>query len=66
MTEVEDHLLRWTTFSVPVQVSFVTTAGHDAKENTFGAGTKVTLKGDGLDEEEDVQVLCHNVNASHI
>ena len=56
LTEEEDQLLRWTTFSYPVQVSFVTTAGSDPKENTFGAGTKVTLKDDGLDEEEDVQV----------
>lgn len=56
LTEEEDQLLRWTTFSFPVQVSFVTTSGSDPKENTFGAGTKVTMKGDGVDEEEDVQV----------
>ena len=61
LTEEEDQLLRWTTFSIPMHVSFVTTPG---KENTFGSGVKVTLKGDGLDEEEDLQVSqfvvhCH-------
>lgn len=59
LTEEEDQLLRWTTFSFPVQVSFVTTAGTDPKENTFSSGTKVTMKGDGVDEEEDVQVSFH-------
>ena len=57
LTEEEDQLLRWTTFTIPIQVSFVTT-GTEPKENIFDSGSKVTLKGDGLDEEEDVQVSC--------
>lgn len=56
LTQEEDQLLRWTTYSFPVQVSFVTTSGNDPKENTFGADTRVTFKDDGFDEEEDVQV----------
>lgn len=56
LTEEEDQLLRWTTYSFPVQVSFVTTSGSEGTQNTFASGTKVTLKDDGLDEEEDIQV----------
>lgn len=56
LTEQEDQLLRWTTHTTAQQVSFVTISGADVTENTFAAGTKVTLKDDGLDEEENVQV----------
>ncbi|KAI1285223.1 Protein twisted gastrulation [Halotydeus destructor] len=57
LTEEKDRLLRWTSFTFPVQVSFVTSSGHD-KEIKFDSGTKVTFKGDGVDQEEDIQANC--------
>lgn len=58
LTEENDTLSRWTVYTRPVQVSFVTGGGSDPKELTFGPGTKVSFKGDGLDQEEDVQINC--------
>lgn len=58
LTEENDTLSRWTVYTRPVQVSFVTESGTAPKEITFGPGTKVTFKEDGLDQEEDVQINC--------
>lgn len=58
LTEENDTLSRWTVYTRPVQVSFITEPGSDPKEITFGPGTKVSFKGDGLDQEEDVQINC--------
>jgi len=56
LTEEEDPLLRWTTHSFGVKVSFITSTGDDFKEVNLGSGSRVSIKGDGLDQEEDVQV----------
>jgi hypothetical protein len=56
LTEEEDPLQRWTSHSFAVKVSFVTTTGDESKDLHLGAGTKVTFKGDAIDQEEDVQV----------
>lgn len=58
LTEENDTLSRWTVYTRPVQISFVTDVGSDPKEITFGPGTSVSFKGDGLDREEDVQINC--------
>ncbi|RWS26071.1 protein twisted gastrulation-like protein [Leptotrombidium deliense] len=58
LTEDKDPHLRWTSETFPVQISFITSVGTDPKEIKFGTGTKVTMKSDGIDQEEDVQVNC--------
>jgi hypothetical protein len=58
LTEEKDRLLRWTSYTFPVQVSFITSGGSVPKEIKFDAGTRITTKGDGVDQEEDVQVNC--------
>ena len=59
LTEEPDPLLRWTTHTFPLKASFITTSGDAVKDNiNLGSGTKITIKGDGLDQEEDVEVNC--------
>lgn len=58
LTEENDTLSRWTVYTRPVQVSFITGTGTQSTDITFGPGTKVSFKGDGLDREEDVQINC--------
>ncbi|RWS00696.1 protein twisted gastrulation-like protein, partial [Dinothrombium tinctorium] len=55
LTEDKDRFLRWTSYTFPVQISFITSVGSDPKEIKFGAGTKVTMRTDGIDQEEDIQ-----------
>lgn len=56
LTEEADEHLRWTTHSFAVKVSLITTTGDEAKDVNLASGTRVTIKGDGFDQEEDVQV----------
>lgn len=63
LTEEKDRLLRWSSYSFPVQLSVIVATGTEPKEITFGAGTRVTMKGDGVDQEEDIQVSRYNRTA---
>jgi PREDICTED: similar to crossveinless CG12410-PA len=56
LTEEKDSLMRWTSFTFPIRLTFIVLGTEDQKEIKFGAGIKVTMRSDGFDQEEDVQV----------
>ncbi|XP_015789659.1 protein twisted gastrulation [Tetranychus urticae] len=58
LTEEKDALERWSTFTFPIQMSLIVPGGSETKEVNPQPGTKVTMKTDGQDTEEDIQVNC--------
>lgn len=62
LTEEGDHLDRWSAYTFPVRMSFISFSESSLppimRNIEFGPGTRVSMKSDGFDDEEDIQANC--------
>ena len=57
LTEEKDSLLRWTSFTFPIRLTFIVLGTEDQKDIKSVTGAKVIMRSDGFDQEENVQVF---------
>jgi hypothetical protein len=58
LTEERDHLLRWTSYTIPLKVVFLESMGSQSHRETSFASKVVKTESDGIDEEKDLSVNC--------